>query len=296
MIAESVKPEVIIIGCGPAGISAAIQLKRQGIECITVFERSVPGGLLRNANLVENYPGFPNGISGKNLSGLFVSHFARFSIPLKNEEIISVAAEGKGYSLESRTGRIYRCDFLIVATGTDPVCPDIEIPEKALSKKIFFEVADIPRPENSRVCITGGGDCAFDYALNLALKGAYVHIMIRSDTDRTFDLLRERVRRTGKISVRYSERLENIEEKDNGILVHSENAAGIKTEIYDYILFAIGRKPSKPVYEFDFEKERQNDTIYEIGDVKNGIFRQTSIAVANGIEAAMKINFKLRGM
>src|SRR4030043_1234586 len=81
--------DVIIIGAGPAGIATAIQLKRYGVHPL-LFERGQVGGLLRNANLVENYPGFPRGISGTMLVKLFVSHAQNLNISIAYEEVIDL--------------------------------------------------------------------------------------------------------------------------------------------------------------------------------------------------------------
>ena len=82
-------PKIVIIGGGPSGIACAIQLIRYGYNPV-IIEKNEPGGLLRNANLVENYPGFPNGISGIDLSHIFVEQLNRFGVELISDEVISL--------------------------------------------------------------------------------------------------------------------------------------------------------------------------------------------------------------
>ena len=240
--------KIIIIGCGPSGIAAAIQLKRQGIDSILVVEKSIPGGLLRNANLVENYPGFPDGISGKNLSVLFMKQFEKYGIPFEKDEItdIELSEKKQRYVLKAISGNYYSCDFLIIATGTEPLKPNLKIPE-SLKNRIFYEIADLSDTNNKKICIIGGGDAAFDYALNLSSKVTELKIKIRSDKDKTFDLLRNRVKRDNRISVEYRAVVESVENHDGKPEITTNYGDFKKTEIFDYLIFAIGRKALKPV-------------------------------------------------
>jgi thioredoxin reductase len=122
---------VVIIGAGPAGLTTAIQLKRYGVETL-VIEREESGGLLRNANLVENYPGFPGGIKGKDLVQRFVNQTRSIGIQVTNETAHLVERIEGDYQIVTDK-RKYRSAYLVIASGTKPKrLNDIEIPDLSL--------------------------------------------------------------------------------------------------------------------------------------------------------------------
>ncbi len=96
---------VAIIGAGPAGIAAAIQLKRQSVP-FTIFEQNEVGGLLRNANWIENYPGFPKGISGLNLIEQFQKHLNQWQIQVKTESVEAHKMHFEFFSIDEKTADI----------------------------------------------------------------------------------------------------------------------------------------------------------------------------------------------
>ncbi|TET79038.1 MAG: NAD(P)/FAD-dependent oxidoreductase, partial [Candidatus Cloacimonadota bacterium] len=112
------KKEIVIIGAGPAGISCAIQLKRFGLEPV-LFEKDVAGGLLINANLVENYPGFPSGITGNELAELFRRQLTRFSITLRRIEVTELDYNERNFIIKTDNNK-FEPDIVIVASGTMP--------------------------------------------------------------------------------------------------------------------------------------------------------------------------------
>ncbi len=109
---------VVIIGAGPAGLAAAMQLKRQGIDPL-VLERKLVGGLLLNANLVENYPGFVEGISGPELVSLFKDQAERLGVVIENEEVITASFEANHFRIVTNK-RILKSQLLIAGSGTKP--------------------------------------------------------------------------------------------------------------------------------------------------------------------------------
>ena len=126
------KREVIIVGGGPAGISGAIQLKRFGID-VCVFEKDELGGMVYNANLIENYLGFPKGIKGKDFKKLIVNQFNKLKIDIYSEEVININKDKNNFNVFTKSEK-YICNYLIFAAGTVPV----KIPFE--SKNIYYEV------------------------------------------------------------------------------------------------------------------------------------------------------------
>ncbi|MDP3185374.1 MAG: NAD(P)/FAD-dependent oxidoreductase, partial [Anaerolineales bacterium] len=171
------KTETLIIGAGPAGIATAIQLKRFGLPPI-LLEKDRVGGLLRNANLVENYPGFPNGIPGPKLIALFEKQTRRVGAEVTFDEVTRLDYDGEVFLVDT-TRNTFSAKYVIVATGTKPKPLPIKIPAQ-VEGKVFSEVWPLAGVKNKRILVVGAGDAAFDYALNLASRENTVTILNRS--------------------------------------------------------------------------------------------------------------------
>ncbi|HBG48905.1 MAG TPA: hypothetical protein DDW90_05280 [Cyanobacteria bacterium UBA9971] len=342
--------KVAIIGAGPAGISCAVQLKRYGIEPV-LFEKKQIGGLLRNANLVENYLGFENGISGKDL-------VEKFKTNLKISDITPILSEVKKISftegifrLETTNG-LFTSKILVIASGTKPrelntFChlkhschperskgsvqlintttvqkwTDSSAMPQNDNKKIFYEIADLPKKDYSgkKFAIIGAGDTAFDYAINLVnnYKVSEVVILNRSDKAKCLPLLEKRAEETGKIKHIKNIQVDLIsqpviasDQRERGNLSIVKNSQSIRLlrrctprnddsiiMDTDYIIVAIGREENRDFLNENLTKNssdlQNQELLYFIGDVANGSYRQSSIATGDGIKAAMKINSKI---
>jgi len=130
--------EIVIIGAGPAGVTAAIQLKRYGIP-FTLLEKERVGGLLWNANLVENYPGFPAGVSGPKLVGLIMKQMERIGVEVKFDSVVELQYDGNSFQIRTSQAE-YSPRYVIVASGTRPNPIPLVIPMSAKDKVI----SDVP--------------------------------------------------------------------------------------------------------------------------------------------------------
>jgi len=282
---------IAIIGAGPSGTAAAIQLKRYGFDSI-ILEKGELGGLLRNANLIENYPGFPDGISGPRLVALFQSQLERASIKIFSERVSSLAFEGKRFVLKSDK-RILHPQIVVVASGTKPIeFLAFNIPDKA-KNRVYYEIAPILEAEGKQIAVVGAGDAAFDYALNLS-RNNQVTILNRKKTIDCLPLLWQRASFLKAISYYENTEILGITDLPSGdICIECMRQGEISTIQTHYLVFAIGREPRLD-FMSDQLKDRVKDLeqeglIYFVGDVKNGDFRQTAIAIGDGLMAAMKI-------
>lgn len=273
--------DVIIIGAGPAGIACAIQIKRYNIDSI-VFEKDKIGGLLKNANLVENYLGFPIGISGEKLVQLMNKQAHTAKINVKYEIVEAVELFEDVFSVKTNEN-VYHSKYLVIASGTKPIVPKIPIIRKDIKDKVFYDIYKLGPIKNKNIVITGAGDCAFDYALNLS-EFNQVTLLNRSTRIKALPILQERC--SSSSNIQYLEKISvlEIESVNNQLLLLCDNSKKLTA---DYLLIAIGRESN---LDFIEENILKNPNVFQIGDVKNGQFRQTSIAVGDGTFTAMKIN------
>ncbi len=274
--------DVIIIGAGPAGFACAIQLKRHKIDSM-VFEKDEIGGLLKNANLVENYPGFPNGISGNKFVKLLKKQSKNNNINVKHEAVENVEFVNNAFNVKTNK-KVYHSKYLVIASGTKPILPKVPILHEDIQDKVLFDVYKMGQIEHKNIAIIGAGDCAFDYALNLCAKNNVI-ILNRNKNIKALPILQDRVLKSKNIKYFDNTVVQEIGTIDNQLRLILKNTD--KLFLVYNLLMAIGREPNLDFVNRDL---LVNPNVFQIGDVTNGQFRQVSIAVGDGTFTAMKIN------
>jgi thioredoxin reductase (NADPH) len=287
--------EVAIIGAGPAGIATAIQLRRYGLQ-VTVFEKNRIGGLLRSANLVENYPGFPQGISGPNLVRLFEEQLRNSAAEILFEEVVSLCFEDERFVVTTNERTLYP-EIVVIASGTRPIeLSDLELPPQ-FREAVCYDISSILCEKGKRIVIVGAGDAAFDYALNLGASNEVI-IVNRGEAVSCIPLLWQRACDTAAISYFDNTRVLRIAcLHSNQICIECMRQGELMTLQAHHLVSAIGREPQLSFLpeggRASLDRLAQEGLISFVGDVRNGSFRQTAIAVGDGIMAAMKIGAKL---
>jgi thioredoxin reductase len=281
-----------VIGAGPAGIAAAVQLARHGVTPV-VFERGAPGGLLRTAWLVENFPGFPDGIAGPDLARLLSEQLRASGAELVRDEVTRLDADGDRMICEAG-GWTRRFAAVIVASGTRPRGSGVPGVPEEVRDRVFREVAGLWEMEGARITIVGGGDAAFDYAIGLSERND-VTVVMRGSEPRCLPLLEARARGRERVSVMEGAELVSVSAGSGRLqlgLGGSDEAGGRELSA-DYLVLAIGREPEDA---FLSERVRRDTATLEgagrllfAGDVRSGIFRQASIAAGQGTHAAMQV-------
>ncbi len=281
---------VVVVGAGPAGVAAAIQLARSRVDTV-LLEKSRIGGLLLNANLVENYPGFPDGITGPDLVDLFERQLAEAGIEPVMGEAVSMKRSGEGVVTRTK-GIGIRSRAALIASGTVPKrIEGIDIRGRAAGR-IYYEVFPLLECSGKRVAVIGAGDAAFDYALNMSRRNKVV-ILNRGDTVRCLPLLWERCVVSERISYRSGVTVLEISGARRGVTLRCRSAFGEDSIGADYVLAALGREPCVDFLGMGILDPgglcAGDGPFFMAGDVGNGSFRQAAISVGDGIRAAMMI-------
>jgi len=280
--------KIAIVGGGPAGITAAIQLLRCGHEPV-IFERNKLGGTLREARRIENYPGHPEVVSGKVLASEFEKRARKRKIKVVKKEVAGISLKkGKFQVLAGKKPEEFDC--VVLCTGTVPKRAGFP-GEKKLEDAghLFYEFSRISQlDEIKSACIVGAGEVALDYALNLADRGILATIIHRSEPMGIKALLDE-ARKQKRISWLKGKVLK-------GEIKNSKPVVYLKGEKrqFDIALVAVGREKRLP--KLTGIDPTKNVPGFKIaGDAWRGSLGQLAFAVADGLMAAMELDAQRGG-
>lgn len=283
--------KVALIGGGPACATAAIQLFRSGIDVILISKEI--GGTIKNANLIENLIGYPEGIVGIEFAKLFQRQLTAIGVPIVLEEVTEVTqCEGKYHIITPETEIV--SDYLIIGTGSVPKRLNVEGEEKAFfDGRLFYEIYQAKQfAYNKEVAIIGSGDVAYDYALNLQAIAKKISILRRTDKTSSLPLLQKRVKNTNNIEILSNYSVKKISVEKDQITLEVESEGSLIKMTKELVLVAIGRKPNFDFLSDELIAEYKNPVkegkISFIGDIKENNFRQVAIAMGDGMKVAME--------
>jgi thioredoxin reductase (NADPH) len=302
--------DVIIIGGGPAGLTAGLYTSRARLNTLLV-ERMIVGGQVMTTTKVENYPGFPGGIDGPDLVARFQEHCQEFGLQMTNGEVQKLEDRGD-YKVVTVDGNELRARAVIVTTGAEP--RKLGIPgEKEFAGRgvsycatcdgAFFR--DVP------VAVIGGGDTAAEEAIFLTRFASKVFLVHRRDQLRATKALQERVLANPKIEVVWSHVPEEVLADQRGVneLRLVSVPTGEKRSLaVEGVFFAIGVIPKAhflaDVLELNEEGYILTDDecrtslpgVFAAGDVRSKILKQIATAVGDGAVAAIAAEKYLEGI
>ncbi len=295
-----IEKDLIVIGGGPAGLTAGIYGKRAELDLV-VLDSGVGGGQIANAGLVENYPGFPDGIWGMELSETFREHAKNAGVEIRVlESAKEVKIEGKLLNVKTDKD-LYQSRAVIVATGQ--VYKKIGVPgEKELAGKgvSYCATCDGPFFKGRDVAVVGGGTGAAMAALNLADLARKIYVVTKKDSLRVAEkIIETRFKRSENITL----------VKNSGVksIIGKEKVSGLKIKIdgkekileVDGVIVEVGKKPKTSFLDslslelnkgYIVTDNRQMSTVpglFAAGDVVSGSVKQVSVAVAQGTVAAL---------
>jgi len=293
--------DLIIIGAGPAGMSAGIYAARSTLSPL-IIESQMPGGQVALTDFIENYPAFPNGMSGQELTKLMEEQCNNFNVEFMNFiQVDFVEKENKIFKLKTNQGDFF-AKTVIVATGASPA--ELGIPGEREFKGrgvSYCATCDGPLFKDKDILVVGGGDSAVQEAIYLSKFVSSLKIVHRRDKLRARKMLQEKAIKNPKIDILWNSNLLEIKGKDlvERVVIFN-NKTNQKREIrIDGVFMYVGFKPSsslvRNLVEMDKlgriitdHKMRTSTTgLFAAGDVRNTPLRQVVTAVSDGAIAAI---------
>ena len=292
--------KLLIVGSGPAGLTAAIYAARANLEPI-VLAGSTPGGQLMLTSDVENYPGFPDGIQGPDLMNLFRAQAERFGTQIVDVDIDRVDLSSRPFRVWAR-GVEYRAQAVIVATGASAMWLGLESETRLRGRGVSAcATCDGFFFRDKEIAVVGGGDTAFEEATYLTRFASKVHLLHRRDEFRASRIMVERAHRNPKIEIHTNTAIEEVlgDEKVSGLRL-SDVVSGKKTVMpLEGVFIAIGHKPNTEAFRdwlkvdskgYLVVRDHTNSEIEGVfiaGDVHDHRYRQAVTAAADGCKAAI---------
>ena len=296
---------VLILGSGPAGLTAAIYAARANLAPI-VLAGYQPGGQLTITSEVENYPGFPEGIQGPELMARFRQQAERFGTRVIDVEVERVDFSSRPFRAWA-AGVEYRAQAVIVATGASALWLGLDSEERLRGHGVSAcATCDGFFYKNKDVVVIGGGNTAVEEALFLTNFASKVTVVHRRDSFRAERILQDRLKKNPKISVIWDTELQDVHGDHEPLKVRSVTLRNVKTgaltqKDVDGVFVAIGHSPSTELVvgqlklkPSGYVETAPNSTatsipgVYAAGDVTDDIFRQAVTAAGMGCMAALE--------
>ncbi|MDR1760561.1 MAG: thioredoxin-disulfide reductase [Fibrobacter sp.] len=307
---------VVIIGSGPAAHTAAIYLSRANLRPL-LFEGFMAGGIgaggqLTVTNDVENFPGFPEAISGADLMERMRLQSEKYGTRIRTETITKVNLTEKPFRIYTEAGEEITARALIVATGATAKILHVKGEERLWQKGISAcAVCDgaLPIYRNKELAVIGGGDTAMEAAFHLTHFASKVLIIHRRDKLRASAVMQERVLTHPKVEFLWNYEVDEIlgENKVEGLRLRSTETGLLKEIPIGGIFYSIGHKPNTGFLDGALELDRYDyiqvapgtsrtsvEGVFAAGDVCDPLHQQAIVAAGSGCKAALECEDFLR--
>ena len=295
--------QVIIIGSGPAGYTAAVYCARAGLKPL-VLQGAQPGGQLMTTTDIENYPGFPKGINGAELMELMRSQSGRFGARVVADEAAGVEFKSRTLVVNARQGGRLEARSVIIATGASAIYLGLDSEQKLIGRGVSgCATCDGALYRGKDVAVVGGGDTAMEDALFLTRFASSVTIIHRRDQFRASRIMAERVIQHPKIKVLWNSvvtEVLDVAKNDVEALALKNVKTGETSRLAVAGLFvAIGHRPNTGIFKGQVdlddkgyiitENTRTSVTgVFAAGDVQDHAYRQAVTAAGSGCMAAIE--------
>ncbi len=301
--------EVVMVGAGPAALSAAIYTSRENIKTV-LLEKGVIGGLAAITDKIDNYPGFAAGVTGMELAEQLQKQAERFGAKIELNEVTGIERSDGNIVVKTYDGK-YLARAVLIATGSDYKKLGIPGEEEFYGRGVHYcATCDGAFYQDKRLVVVGGGNSAAQEALFLTRFASHIDMLVRSDW-RASEVLVKEVENNDKITVYKQTTTDEIVGQDNRVVkvVGTDKTTGEKREFpTDGVFVFVGLKPNTgflegseiELDEIGFIKTDENFMtsmrgVFAAGDVRSGATMQIASAVGEGATAALKIRQYLEG-
>ncbi|MHB8601804.1 MAG: thioredoxin-disulfide reductase [Nitrosotalea sp.] len=297
------KFDVIIIGAGPAGYTAAIYTSRAKRDTL-IISGILPGGQLMLTTEVENFPGFASGIMGPELMTTMRQQAERMGTTIIDDEVVNVDFKHRPFKILTYSEE-YEADAVIIATGATPRKIGAKGEQEFSARGVSYcATCDGPFFKNQEIVVAGGGDSAMEEAIFLTKFANKVHVIHRKDTLRASKVMQDRAFENKKIQFHWNTVIEEIKgsQKVTQITVKDVTTNKVNTLEVGGLFVAIGHEPNTKLFQgqIDFDGQGyivlKNHTqtnvegVFAAGDVHDHRYRQAVTAAAFGCMAAIDVD------
>jgi thioredoxin reductase (NADPH) len=292
--------DVIIIGSGPAGYTAAIYASRANLR-VLMLQGLESGGQLMITSDVENYPGFPEGVQGPDMMERFEAQARRFGTQMIAADVTRVDFSRQPFTVQTTEGT-HRAQSVIVATGASAKWLGLPNEQRLQGRGVSgCATCDGPFFRNKEIAVVGGGDTAMEEALFLTKYASRVHLLHRRDTFRASKIMQDRVRNHEKITIHYNVGVVDVlgESGVQGLVLQDLLSGVTSTLPVQGFFVAIGHQPNTEIFrgvlemdEVGYLRAHENTMssqpgIFIAGDVADHRYRQAVTAAGDGCRAAI---------
>lgn len=302
--------DVIVVGAGPAALSAAIYTTREDIDTL-LFEKGVPGGLAAITDWVDNYPGFPEGIQGLELAENLRKQAERFGAVIEPGEVLSVKDEGEYKRLDTTSGDML-AKAVLIATGSDYKKIGVPGEAKYYARGVHYcATCDGAFYRDKKLVVVGGGNSAVQEALFLTRFASHIDMLVRSELRASDVLQKELAKNKDKITVHLNTTTDEIVGEDNKVVkvIGTSKETGNVVEFQtDGVFVFVGLDPNSKflkgsgvglddvgLVKTDERLETAVPGIFAAGDIRSGATMQIASASGEGATAALMIREYLEG-
>lgn len=292
--------DILIIGGGPAGLTAAIYCGRGGMKT-AVLEGIMTGGQVNRSHKIENFAGFTDGIAGHELGAKMLAHATKFGAEIINEKAVALDTEGSTKKITTNSGKIYEAQAIILATGAKPRTLGLQKEARLTGAGVSYcATCDGAFFRGMEVAAVGGGDTALDDTVFLSKYVKKVYLIHRRDQFRGSQITQNAVRKLSNCEILMDSVVEKLsgETELQSVEVRNVKTGQMRTLNVSGLFIAVGQAPDTewlkekiPLTPEGFIIADENmrtgkEGIFAAGDARVKLLRQVSTAVADGATAA----------